>query len=331
MARPDDTVSSVVDYLDDWSNANFGESHISSVVDFWGSQIDVNERHLARLDEIRKLDEDWRSFTVRDRKTLPRDLKIFRHTWVDKCTEGVCKARLTCADVKPKGKQSAGDSAFAQTNNFCPTPHKASAKLIELKSLLNSWPRAKADLSSAFLIARDGGDQDGQPTFLWPPREWLDTFERWLSTKSAVEQKRISQISKSDLVWQLDGNLYGRQAVAAEYRSELENILLNKVSKTFSFQRGKIDACVYRCRHTGLTFIHHIDDFDLTGPEWALKHLLFNELLKFGCKLKVGTLSILITMVRVLRFCIRPSTPLTIRLILCPTKNIHLESCLFWD
>ena len=169
MARKDDTISSVFDYLDDWSNANQGERHISSVVDFLDSQVDVNERHLARLDEIRKLDEEWRSFTVRDRKTLPRDLKIFRHTWVDKCTEGVYKARLTCADVKPKGKTAAGDSAL--TNNFCPTPHKASAKLIELKSLLYNWPRAKADLSSAFLIARDGGDQDGQPTFLWPPKE----------------------------------------------------------------------------------------------------------------------------------------------------------------
>ena len=171
---------------------------------------------------------------------LPRDLKIFRHTWVDKCTEGICKARLTCADVKPKGKPSAGDSAFTQTNNFCPTPHKASAKLIELKSLLNSWPRAKADLSSAFLIARDGGDRDGQPTFLWPPKEWLDTFEHWLSTKSADEQKRISQILKLDLVWQLDGNLYGRQTAAAEYRSELENILLNKSSETFLSKEARL-------------------------------------------------------------------------------------------
>jgi len=36
--------------------------------------------------------------------------------------------------------------------------------------------------------------------------------------------------------------------------------------------------------------IHHIDDFDVCGPAEAVKHLLENQLPKFGGKLKVGEL-----------------------------------------
>jgi hypothetical protein len=40
----------------------------------------------------------------------------------------------------------------------------ASLKILEVHALLHNYPRAKADLTSAVLIARDGGDDQGQPT-----------------------------------------------------------------------------------------------------------------------------------------------------------------------
>ena len=164
-------------------------------------------------------------------------------------------------------------------------------KILEVYSLLNKFPRAKADLTSAFLIARDSGDDQGQPTCLRPPQEWLDGYESWLAKQSPKVQQDLANVPKQHIVWQVDGNIYGRQPAAAAYRQELENILLNKLDPTkYKFQRGRIDACVYHCKISGVILIHHIDDFDVCGPEEAVNNLLKNQFPKFGCKLKVGEL-----------------------------------------
>ena len=176
-------------------------------------------------------------------------------------------------------------------SNFCPTPHPASLKILEVYSLLKGFPRAKADLTSAFLIARDSGDDQGQPTCLRPPQEWLNEYDTWLLRQDPQVQRELANVPKQHVVWQVDGNIYGRQPAAAAYRQELENILLHKLDRAqYNFQRGKIDACVYCCKRSGVILIHHIDDFDVCGPAEAVKDLLEVQLPKFGCKLKVGEL-----------------------------------------
>ena len=102
-------------------------------------------------------------------------------------------------------------------------------------------------------------------------------------------QKELEGVPKSEIVWQVDGNLYGRQSAAAQYRDRLEEILTQELPKDrYSFNRGKLDACVYHCDVTNTVLIHHIDEFDIAGKEEVLKDLLAVQFLKNGCKLKMG-------------------------------------------
>ena len=267
-----------------------GENVISDVLEFLDTCLTPEERHMARLQEIRKMEEVFKAFTPRDGRTLPPNIRIFNHVWVDKKSNGVAKSRLTCADVKQKQTPEQRLSSEGPSY-FCPTPHPASLKILEVYSLLHKYPRAKADLTSAFLIARDSGDDQGQPTCLRPPQEWLNDYEAWLATQNPKVQRELANVPKQPIVWQVDGNIYGRQPAAAAYRQELEHILLNKLDPSqYKFQRGRIDACVYHCKISGIILIHHIDDFDVCGPAEAVKNLLENQLPKFGCKLKVGEL-----------------------------------------
>ena len=263
---------------------------IADVVEFLDTCLTPEERHMARLLEIKKLEEVFRAFTPRDARALPPNIRVFNHVWVDKKSGGLAKSRLTCADVKQKLTPEQRLSSEGQSN-FCPTPHPASLKNLEVYSLLNRFPRAKADLTSAFLIARDSGDDQGQPTCLRPPQEWLDDYDTWLLKQDTQVQQDLANVPKQHIVWQVDGNIYGRQPAAAAYRQELENILLHKLDGAkYKFQRGKVDACVYRCKLSGVILIHHIDDFDVCGPAEAVKDLLEVQLPKVGCKLKVGDL-----------------------------------------
>ena len=75
------------------------------------------------------------------------------------------------------------------------------------------------------------------------------------------------------------------------YRDRLEEILTEELPKEkYDFKRGKLDACVYKCQLTGTVLIHHVDDFDVCGPEHVLVDLLTNQLPSKGCKLKMGEL-----------------------------------------
>ena len=140
----------------------------------------------------------------------------------------------------------------------------------------------KADLTSAFLIARDGGDEKGQPVCMKPPREWLDHFDEWLAKQSDKVKNELRD-------GQVDGNIYGRQPAASQYRDKLEDIIVNNLpGEGYDFVRGKLDGCVFHCRKTKVAILHHIDDFDVTGPEEHLDDLLKVQLPKYGCKVKVG-------------------------------------------
>ena len=149
-------------------------------------------------------------------------------------------------------------------------------KIIEVYSLLHQFPRVKADLTSAFLIAKDGGDKQGQPVFMRPPKEWLEEYDTWILSQEKEIQEYLKDVPREELIWQVDGNIYGRQSAAAQYRDRPEEMLTNKVSGRYRFKRGKLDACVYRCELTGTVLIHHIDDFDMCGPHRQIICLLFN-------------------------------------------------------
>ncbi|CAE7502814.1 RE1 [Symbiodinium sp. CCMP2456] len=217
----------------EWLKRNkgcFDANMVSNIMDYLDTmQMDERELKRSRKEELRKLNEVYGAFTPRDGRQLSRDLTVFGHKWVDKVTEGVAKSRLTCQDFKKK--QDANER-----------------KLLEVYSLATRMPRVTADLSSAFLIAKDGGDAKGQPVMM-------------------------------------------RQSAAAQYRDRLEVILTKELPKgVYEFHRGKLDACVFRCKRTGIVLIHHIDDFDVCGPAALLDDLLKVQLPKCGCKLKVGEL-----------------------------------------
>ena len=100
---------------------------------------------------------------------------------------------------------------------------------------------------------------------------------------------RIRDVPKGSIVWQVDGNLYGRQSAAAQYRDLLEEIITTKLPKEkYNFQRGKLDACIYPCTKTETVLIHHMDGFDMAGREEILTDLLTVQFPANGCKLKMG-------------------------------------------
>ena len=86
-------------------------------------------------------------------------------------------------------------------------------------------PRVKADLTSAFLIASDQGDKTGQPVMMKPPKEWLEDYEELYLLQPKEVQEELKDVPKEHLLWQVDGNLYGRQSAAAQYRDRLEEII----------------------------------------------------------------------------------------------------------
>ena len=269
----------------------FNPDMVSNIMDYLDTlHMDAREIKKARKEELRKLNEVYGAFTPRDGRGLSKDLTVFGHKWVDKVTEGVAKSRLTCQDFKKK--QDANEKHNSEyPSNFCPTPHATSRKTLEVYSLVTGMPRVKADLSSAFLIAKDGGDAKGQPVMMRPPKEWLEDYEEWYAKADPEVQKQLKDAPKESVLWQVDGNLYGRQTAAAQYRDRLEVILTQELPKgVYEFHRGKLDACVFRCSRTGIVLIHHIDDFDVCGPASFLNDLLKVQLPKCGCKLKVGEL-----------------------------------------
>ena len=267
----------------------FSKVMVANIMDYLDT-LSPNEMDLqeARREEIRKLNDVFGAFTPRDRRELPRDITIFGHRWVDKVSEGRVKSRLTCQDFKKKQTSEERHSSEG-ANNFCPTPHAVSRKVLEVYSLKTGLPRVKVDLTSAFLIAKDSGDDKGQPVMMRPPAEWLEEYDEWLLKQSKEVQAELGNVPKESIVWQVDGNVYGRQPAAASYRDRLEEILLRQLPKDkYSFSRGKLDACVYKCKLTGIVLIHHIDDFDVCGPEEMTDDLLLVQLPRNGCKVKVG-------------------------------------------
>ena len=236
-----------------WMNQHkelFETETVANTMDY-SDTLGCDEKDLlrARKEELRKLNEELGAFTPRDGPELSRDIVIFGHKWVDKVTEGRAKARLTCQDCKKRGTPEDKNSPETPSK-FCPTPHGSTWMFSENPRDLH--------LASAFLIASDQGDDKGQPVMMRPPSEWLDDYEDWFAMQPKELQEELRDIPKESIVWQVDGNLYGRQSAAAQYRDLLEEIITNKLPKEkYNFQRGKLDACVYRCTKTETSYSSH--------------------------------------------------------------------------
>ena len=104
------------------------------------------------------------------------------------------------------------------------------------------------------------------------------------------ELKNWYKDSLQELLFRLDGNLYGRRAAGSVYRNELEEILCSRVDpQRYAFTRGEKDPCVFRCDKSGVILIHHIDDVRRAGPKEAVNHLVEVEMPKH-CEVQAGEL-----------------------------------------
>ncbi|CAE8593271.1 unnamed protein product, partial [Polarella glacialis] len=93
------------------------------------------------------------------RTSITRSDTVFAHKWVDKCSKGLRKSRLTCADIKAKYTSEENDELDVHSSTPLPESHG----LLEVKALLHYWPTMTADVIAAFLIGLDCGDAYGSP------------------------------------------------------------------------------------------------------------------------------------------------------------------------
>ena len=199
------------------------------------------------------------------REEVPYGSQIFHHKWVDKNKGGVYKSRFTCADIKARYTAQQEE----EMNLFVPTPAPESHALLEVYALANGFYRRSLDIVAAFLTGADRGASEGKPVYVRAPTEWYELFEAWLRTIAPADQARYRHRFK-DVLFRLDGNLYGRRTAGSVYRNELEEILVNKLDKNkFQFVCGVKDPTIFRCLKTGLVVIHHIDDFRVRTSGWT--------------------------------------------------------------
>ena len=239
----------------------------------------------ARLDQLRKL---WRlkAFTPVHKKDKPAAAQTFHYKWVDKVKEGVAKSRFTCADVK----RAYTAEQEQDLRVFVPTPTPEAHALLEITALQQGCAMRTFDIVAAFLIGQDRGAQEEKWVYMRPPPEWRPIWEEWVREQPPAQQARLwGQFS--EMLFRLDGNLYGRRTAGSVYRDELEEVLCVKLKETgrYDFRRGVKDPCVYRCLKTGIVVVHHIDDGRCAGNAASLNKLL-DEDLAAHCEITTGPL-----------------------------------------
>ena len=273
--------------------ANDPMSTVASIVDalealqFIDPKCDLVRK--SREEELSKL-EGFSTFVPRLKDELIGSGCIVRNgVWVDKAKPEGIKSRFTCADIKPKGAK--GDH-----NTFMPTPHSVSHKILELKALKNNWCVKTADIVSAFLIAEDPGDENGQPVFIRAPSEYQPFLEKWIGNLSPKDKELWSNKTYRDVALQISGNIYGRRTAGATFRNRFEEVLTN--APGFEFRRGTRDATVYVCQRTGATLLHHVDDVRCCASESDTARLW--DYLRTKLPLKEGPLEKANTQIEVL-------------------------------
>ena len=72
-----------------------------------------------------------------------------------------------------------------------------------------------------------------------PPQEWLEDYDVWLASQPKEIQDELKDVPASEIVWQVDGNLYGRQSAAVQYRDRLEEYWKKNYRKKVFLYEGK--------------------------------------------------------------------------------------------
>ena len=227
-----------------------------------------------------------KAFTPVHKKDKPAAAQTFHYKWVDKVKEGVAKSRFTCADVK----RAYTAEQEQDLRVFVPTPTPEAHALLEITALQQGCAMRTFDIVAAFLIGQDRGAQEEKWVYMRPPPEWRPIWEEWVREQPPAQQPRLwGQFS--EMLFRLDGNLYGRRTAGSVYRDELEEVLCVKLKETgrYDFRRGVKDPCVYRCLKTGIVVVHHIDDGRCAGNAASLNKLL-DEDLAAHCEITTGPL-----------------------------------------
>ena len=261
--------------VQDWGESQessnpFAQQRISNVADYVDQLLDPELVHVARKEQLKKF-WDRHAFSPVLKEEVPRGAQVFGHKWVDKNSRGKYKSRFTCADVKARYTKE----QEAEMNVFVPTPTAESHAFLEVYALLNGYMTRSLDIVAAFLIGEDRGASEGNWVYVRAPVEWYELFQEWLATVPPADRSRYQHRFR-DVLFRLDGNLYGRRTAGSVYRDELEEIMIGKFTKRFQFERGVKDTCVFRCKKTHVVLIHHIDDIRAAGPEEHL-NFLFDE------------------------------------------------------
>ena len=198
----------------------------------------------------------------------------------------MAKSRFTCADVK----RAYTAEQEQDLRVFVPTPTPEAHALLEITALQKGCAMRTFDIVAAFLIGQDRGAQEEKWVYMRPPPEWRPIWEEWVREQPPAQQARLwGQFS--EMLFRLDGNLYGRRTAGSVYRDELEEVLCVKLKETgrYDFRRGVKDPCVYRCLKTGIVVVHHIDDGRCAGNAASLNKLL-DEDLAAHCEITTGPL-----------------------------------------
>ncbi|CAE7530574.1 RE1 [Symbiodinium natans] len=278
--------------VEEWANADdpaVAQQRLATVMEYLDSVPDPQQIQKAREEQLWKL---WRlnAFTPVMRWDKPADAQTFHYKWVDKVKDGVCKSRFTCADTR----RSYTPEMEQDMRVFVPTPTPEAHALLEITALQRGCAMRTFDIVAAFLIGRDRGAQNENWVYMRPPAEWKPIFDQWVREQPPSEQSKLrGQFADifADMLFRLDGNLYGRRTAGSVYRDELEELLCHKLSQTgrYAFKRGVKDPCIYRCMKTGIIVVHHIDDGRCAGNA-ALLNTFLDEDMCSHCEITTGPL-----------------------------------------
>ncbi len=156
-----------------------------------------------------------------------------------------------------------------------PTPHPESHIALEVYALKHGLVTRPFDIVCAFTIGMDPGDAEGRPVLVRTCSEHQPFIEAW------IKENRPDWIGYDWSCFHLKviGNLYGRRTAAATYRDELEEVIVGKLGhRGYAFTRGVKDACLYKCKKTGIMIFHHVDDGKVVGTPEQCQALLDTEL-----------------------------------------------------
>ena len=139
---------------------------------------------------------------------MPSGAKSFGYKWVDENKQSVCRSRFTCTDLKARYSKA---NLSEEVGISSPTPHAESWTLLDIKCLKKGYNQVSADMSCAFLIGLDPGDDKGGKVHVKIPPEYVAYVRGWIKALPAAERREWKDVDiVRDAMLELRGDLYGR-------------------------------------------------------------------------------------------------------------------------